>query len=40
MSWADRAAPIVAEAIRNVGRHDMPELRKALIEACLGVNDS
>ncbi|RXU01317.1 hypothetical protein B1F69_04390 [Pseudomonas syringae] len=33
MSWADRAAPIVAEVLRNVGRQDMRELRKALIEA-------
>jgi predicted transcriptional regulator with HTH domain len=33
MSWADAAAPIVAEVIRSVGRSDMKALRKALIEA-------
>lgn len=33
MSWADRAAPLVAEVLRNVGRQDMRELRKALVEA-------
>lgn len=33
MSWADRAAPIVAETIRRVGRSDMQALRKYLTEA-------
>ncbi|WP_116827157.1 hypothetical protein [Pseudomonas savastanoi] len=33
MSWADAAAPVVAQVIRNVGRSDMKALRKALIEA-------
>jgi hypothetical protein len=33
MSWADRAAPIVGEVIRRVGRSDMRALRKALAEA-------
>ena len=33
MSWADRAAPIVAEVINRVGRKDMTALRKALAEA-------
>lgn len=33
MSWADRAAPIVAEVIRRIGRSDIPVLRKALAEA-------
>ena len=30
MSWAEKAAPIVAEVIRQVGRSDLRELRKAL----------
>lgn len=33
MSWADRAAPVVGEVIRRVGRTDMKALRKALAEA-------
>lgn len=33
MTWSDRAAPIVAEVIRRVGRHDRQALRKALIDA-------
>lgn len=33
MSWADAAAPVVAEVIRNVGRSDMKALRKALVDA-------
>lgn len=33
MSWADRAAPIVAEVISKVGRADQQALRQALIEA-------
>ena len=33
MSWADAAAPIVAEVIRSVGRSDMKALRKALVDA-------
>lgn len=33
MSWADRAAPIVGEVIRRVGRSDQQALRKALAEA-------
>lgn len=33
MSWADSAAPIVADVIQKVGRNDMPALRKALVEA-------
>jgi len=33
MSWADRAAPIVGEVIRRVGRSDQKALRKALAEA-------
>ncbi len=33
MSWADRAAPIVAEIVRRVGRSDQQALRKALTEA-------
>lgn len=33
MSWADAAAPIVAEVIRSVGRSDMKALRKALTKA-------
>ncbi|WP_081596696.1 hypothetical protein ACQCLI_31825 (plasmid) [Pseudomonas nitroreducens] len=33
MSWADKAAPIVADVIRRVGRDDMKELRQALAEA-------
>ncbi|NVL49842.1 hypothetical protein F2S72_08830 [Pseudomonas syringae pv. actinidiae] len=33
MSWADAAAPLVAEVIRTVGRSDMKALRKALIVA-------
>lgn len=36
MSWADAAAPVVAQVIRNVGRSDMKALRKALIEAYPG----
>lgn len=33
VSWADRAAPIVGEVIRRVGRSDVQLLRKALAEA-------
>lgn len=33
MSWADAAAPVVAEVIRRVGRTDMRVLRKALADA-------
>ncbi|MCY1292500.1 hypothetical protein D9M70_417300 [compost metagenome] len=33
MSWADRAAPIVADVIRRVGRTDQQALRQALTEA-------
>ena len=33
MSWADAAAPIVAEVIRRVGRTDMRVLRKPLTDA-------
>lgn len=33
MYWADRAAPIVGEVIRRVGRSDQQALRKALAEA-------
>lgn len=33
MSWADRAAPIVAEVIRRVGRKDPAQLRKELAAA-------
>lgn len=33
MSWADRAAPIVAEVILRVGRADQNALRQALFEA-------
>ena len=33
MSWADRAAPIVGEIIRLVGRSDQQALRKALADA-------
>ncbi|MNE02195.1 hypothetical protein D3C80_946650 [compost metagenome] len=33
MSWADRAAPVVAEVIRRVGRGDMKMLRKELAKA-------
>lgn len=33
MSWRDRAAPIVADVIRHVGRQDLAALRKALAEA-------
>lgn len=33
MSWADRAAPIVGEVIRRVGRSNQQALRKALAEA-------
>ncbi|PHN80626.1 hypothetical protein AO272_09190 [Pseudomonas syringae pv. cerasicola] len=33
MSWADAAAPIVAQVIRQVGRTDMRVLRKALADA-------
>lgn len=32
MSWADAAAPIVADVIRRVGHQDMGVLRKALTE--------
>ena len=32
MAWADRAAPIVADVIRKVGRADQQALRQALIE--------
>ncbi|RML32547.1 hypothetical protein ALQ97_03503 [Pseudomonas savastanoi pv. glycinea] len=32
MSWADAAAPIVAQVIRQVGRTDMRVLRKALAD--------
>lgn len=30
MSWADRAAPIIAEVLRHHNRGDLPALRKAL----------
>lgn len=33
MSWADRAAPIVADVIRRIGRTDQQALRQALREA-------
>jgi hypothetical protein len=33
MTWADKAAPIVAQVIRDVGRHDMKALRRALTKA-------
>lgn len=33
MSWADRAAPLVAEVIRRVGRNDLSTLRKTLADA-------
>ena len=33
MSWADRAAPIVADVIRRIGRTDQQALRQALTEA-------
>ena len=33
VTWADRAAPIVAQVIREVGRSDMRALRKALTRA-------
>ncbi|OWJ92295.1 hypothetical protein B6S59_20810 [Pseudomonas sp. A46] len=33
MSWADAAAPLVAEVIRSVGRSDLKALRKALRDA-------
>ena len=33
MVWANRAAPVVAEVIRRVGRDDLKALRKALSEA-------
>ncbi len=33
MAWADRAAPIVADVIRTVGRADQQALRQALVEA-------
>lgn len=33
MSWTDRAAPLVAEVIRRVGRNDLTALRKALADA-------
>lgn len=33
MSWADVAAPVVAEVIRRVGRGDMRALRKELTKA-------
>lgn len=33
MSWADRAAPIIADVIRRVGKNDMQALRQALTEA-------
>lgn len=33
MAWADRAAPIVADVIRKVGRADQQALRQALIAA-------
>ncbi len=33
MSWADAAAPIVAQVIHQVGRTDMRVLRKALVAA-------
>ncbi|HCF6328800.1 TPA: hypothetical protein NII06_003461 [Pseudomonas aeruginosa] len=33
MSWAKKAAPIVAEVIRTVGRGDMKVLHKALVDA-------
>lgn len=33
MAWADRAAPIVADVIRTVGRADQQALRQALVKA-------
>lgn len=33
MTWADKAAPIVARVIREVGRSDMKALRRALTQA-------
>ena len=33
MSWADAAAPVVAEVIRSVGRGNTKVLRKALADA-------
>jgi len=30
MTWADKAAPIIAGVIQDVGRNDMKALRKAL----------
>lgn len=33
MSWADKAAPIIAEIIRRVGRSDLKTLRQALAAA-------
>lgn len=33
MSWADRAAPIIAEVLRQNDRTDLPTIRKALAAA-------
>lgn len=33
MSWADRAAPVVSEVIRRVGRSDLKVLRQELRKA-------
>lgn len=33
MSWADAAAPVIADVIRRVGRSAMKALRKALTQA-------
>jgi hypothetical protein len=33
VSWADRAAPIIAEVLRQNDRTDLPTIRKALAEA-------
>lgn len=33
MSWADRAAPVVSEVIRRVGRSDLKMLRQELRKA-------
>lgn len=33
MSWRDKAAPIIAEVISQIGRQDLTVLRKALADA-------
>lgn len=33
MTWRQKAAPIIAETIRNVGRDDMKKLKRALRDA-------